>query len=225
MELAGSRQPHFLSSDMPLDSLYNQITEELPSITGWCSLEKAIALASAVVALRPTVVCELGIWGGKSAIPLALALQSLGDGKLIAVDPWKPSASVEGMEPVNAEWWGRADHEAVYQHFVGHVQRLKLSHLVHIRRDHSDAVTPEEQIGLLHLDGNHGPQALRDAKRFGPKVRLGGLLFADDLTWSGGHVSAAADHLKKIGFVELYRVKDENCEWGVFQRVKNRGKP
>ncbi len=203
---------------MTTDYLFSQIVDEHPYITGWCSINKAIALASTVVALRPELVYEIGVFGGASAIPIALALKYCNAGKLIAIDPWEKSASVENMEPVNAAWWGAVDHNDVLRKFEAHLQRLSLVPFVTIARTRSDDITPEE-ISLLHVDGNHGPQALKDAQRFGACVRVGGIAFLDDIGWSGGNVSKAVDHLLSIGFVKLYTAIDNNCEWGVFQRV------
>jgi hypothetical protein len=46
-------------------------------------------------------------------------------------------------------------------------------------------------------------------------VRVGGLLFADDLNWTGGGVLRAVAKLKTMGFIELYRLDTG----AMFQRV------
>ena len=40
-----------------------------------------------VLALRPAVVVEIGVWRGSSLLPMALALKELGRGQIVGVDP------------------------------------------------------------------------------------------------------------------------------------------
>ena len=63
---------------------------------GWCTLDKMNVLASLIVSTRPQVVVELGVWAGRSLIPMALALRYNKVGKAIAIDPWDSKASAEG---------------------------------------------------------------------------------------------------------------------------------
>ena len=78
-----------------------------------------------------------------------------------------------------------------------------------------DAVVPAV-IDMLHLDANHGPQAVEDVKRWAPSIREGGLLIINDLGWAGGHVQRARDVAIELGFVEQYPL-GTGC---VMQRVK-----
>lgn len=71
-----------------LRSLIVEVEDALSPGAGWCSLEKANALVALIVALRPCVVVELGVWMGGSAIPMALALRAVGSGQLVAIDAW-----------------------------------------------------------------------------------------------------------------------------------------
>jgi hypothetical protein len=200
-------------------ALYHQILHALPSITGWCTEQKALTLASIVVAARPERICEVGVFGGKSLIPMAMAAEAIHQGTVFAIDPWAKQASVDGMDPINADWWGRLDHEAIYQGFLSQLEAHKLKHRVDIQRVRSDDAFVPEQIGLLSIDGNHGQQAIKDAQRFGAKVALGGYCVCDDLEWTGGGPAAAVEELRKLGFTELYRVKTDVEHWGVYQRV------
>lgn len=190
-------------------NLFERISHELNTNVrhGWCSVAKAHTLAAAVLALRPDVSLEIGIWGGRSFIPMAMAHKEIGKGIVIGVDPWSPTASVEGqVHEADRKHWSSADHEGVYRDFMGHIERLGLGGCVRILRSKSDDVPPQEGIGLYHSDGNHGPQAIKDVERFAPKVRSGGLAFLDDLGWSGNYVLESSKKLLSFGFSELYKM-------------------
>lgn len=208
--------------------LLARITQVHAATTGWCPLRKAHDLAMAVLVLRPKVVVELGVWGGKSLLPMALACQSIGSGKVYAVDPWSAAASIENYDKPNVDWWGKQDHEAVYSAFVNSVRELALDTVVEIARVKSKNFSPKADIDLLHVDGNHSEVALADVNRFAPVVRIGGLVCMDDVGWSTGGVPTVAKavaKLLKLGFTELYRTKVEGeGEWAFFQRTHAAGR-
>lgn len=186
--------------------LAQTIERHLPEGGEWCDLEKANRLAALVVGLKPPLVLEIGVWQGGSAIPLALALKYNGTGKLIAVDSWSAQASIANEAPVNVEWWGKQDHNAAFKTFADRVARHELTGIVEIWRDRSDDVTPPRTIDLLHVDGSHTEQAVRDVARFGRAVRIGGIMILDDLDWAGGGVQRAHGLALQIGFIELYKL-------------------
>lgn len=187
-------------------NLFAQIESILPDLKGWCPPEKAQALAAMVVTLRPEVVVELGVWTGASLIPMALAVKQNGVGSVLGIDPWSSQASIEGqVKAEDQQFWSNASmHEVEFNRFMGNLDKYGLHDVVRIARKRSNDVVPPEKIGLLHIDGNHGPQAVMDVNRFAPKVVFGGLVVMDDLNWSGGFVGEAADALKNMGYKHLY---------------------
>lgn len=196
--------------------LFTRIETLLPELQGWCSQDKAAALAAAVLALRPKVAVEIGVFGGSSFLPTALAMEACDCGHLTGIDPWSPDASTDGYVGENEAFWRAVDHEAVMQKFLGHVRELGLEQRVTIERKRSDDARPPKVIDLLHVDGQHTDQAVRDVKRFASKVRVGGLVCMDDINWTGGGVARGVEALLKFGFVEIYRIG----EGAMFQRVK-----
>lgn len=194
--------------------LLRTIEEITPEGGDWCTVGKAHALAAMILANRPTVCVEIGVWRGGSAIPMALALQHVGDrGHLFAIDPWSVDASLDGEAKINQDWWGgvvgQSGHEESYRVFCGRIVKHNLQN-VRILRMRSDDVpvlslaTPQLPIDLLHIDGNHAAQAVRDVERFCPHVRQGGMLVMDDVQWISGHVQAGVEMAKAMGFVEMY---------------------
>lgn len=199
-----------------MTTLFRQIELLIPTLHGWGSVSKAQTMAAAVIALRPEVSLEIGVFGGRTLFPLALAHKEIGKGRVMAIDPWQREASAAGQTGEHQKWWGTvADHEMVYQDFMRHCRDLCVAHLVSVHRQVSDNVNPPAVIDVFSLDGNHGPQACKDVQRFCPNVRKGGLLFLDDLNWEGGAVAKAAEQAKSMGFVELYRLD----QGAVYQRV------
>lgn len=200
---------------MNTTDLFQRIAAAHPTIHGWCELDKAFALAAAVVTLRPKTIVEIGVYGGRSLIPMALAAEACGTGNVFAIDPWQAASSVEGMDQANSEWWSKLDHESIYKHFIGHVIEQKLVDRVTVWRMSSNNAPVPASIDLLHTDGNHGEQAYRDTVRFAPAVRVGGLCCMDDIAWTGGGVQRGVEFLLKHGFVELYKIGTG----AMFQRV------
>lgn len=200
----------------------------------WCSPEKAETLACMILALRPKTVVEIGIWRGGSFLPMALAMKELASDefprKIIGIDSWDPKTSEAGQDPINAEWWASADHETAYRFFRGRLEALKIPHVVlewpiggppeiceiwHCSSS-SPSLPTIPRIDLLHVDGNHAEQAVKDVKRFVPRVPVGGIVILDDIGWTGGHVGLAAQHLLDEGFLPLFDLAPGR----VFQRTQ-----
>lgn len=206
--------------DRRLRSLARDIEEVLFPGGDWCSLEKAHTLAAIIVALRPRVVVELGVWMGGSAIPMALALRAVGSGQLVAIDAWSVKMSVAGQEAeIHRTWWagmGESGHLRALETFLSRLRKhgIPPEHCT-VRRQRTDEALVPSSIDLLHHDANHGPQVVSDIERWAPAIRIGGILVLDDLDWAGGHVFRARDLAVELGFVELYAL-GTGC---VMQRV------
>jgi len=207
-----------------MTSLFQQIesTQKLP---GWCSLEKANALASMVVALRPAISIEAGIFGGRSFLPIALAHKYIGYGMAIGVEPWSKSAAVEGYSGINETWWGNINMEGLRAEFLNQIHLLAVNNVSRIIRKKFQEFIIPDGIGLFHLDSQHSDKTMDDVKRIVPKLLTGGILVLDDCHWiNDGNkpVNMAASWLLIHGFRELYRVfnKPEGPDdWAVFQKV------
>ncbi len=197
---------------------------ETQKISGWCSKQKQQALNAIVMATRPSISLEIGVWCGKSCIPIALAHKELNLGHVIAVDPWMGTASAEGqLHPADAEWWSdQSKHEWAYQQFCTHLYGFNVTKFVEVRRVSSSLCGAPDGIGLFHCDGNHGERAMQDVMANCPKVKLGGFVVLDDLNWTGGAVSRSVDWVEQNGFQRLYVVDDKETgnQWGVWQRIK-----
>lgn len=187
-------------------TVFETLAQIQPRIPGWCTKDKAEALAAMVIALRPQVSLEIGVWGGSSFIPLALAHKHIGYGTAIGIDPWTASESIRNEAPEHVAHWSRFNHDAVYQGFMNLITRLELGKFVQIIRKPSDQAQPPGSIDILHIDGNHQQQAVRDVMRYAPHVRKGGICVMDDLEWVRGNVKSAEKMLLGLGFRHLYHI-------------------
>jgi len=207
-----------------MTNLFLDIADVVPRLNGWCSVNKAQHLAAMVCALQPVTAVEIGVFGGKSLIPMAMAMKRIGKGMIIGIDPWDSQASAEGQTEEHRKWWGEVcNHELVYQAFMQAVHKTGTQNCVKIIRKRSDDVEPPPGVQLLHLDGNHGQQAYIDIRRFAPSVVVGGIVVLDDLGWSGGAVGQSEKHLLEHGFIMLsktYNKPKGDDDWASYQRVR-----
>jgi len=201
--------------------LFSLITSTIPTMDGWTTLPKACALASLTLALRPASAVEIGIWAGRSLLPIAMAMKHLGTGLITGIDPYSSQESAKGEFGENEKWWAAQDHKAIKEKFLHFVNRFGLgNHIKHIEKPSDEVDLTGYRIELLHVDGSHTDQAVRDAERFGALVPIGGIAVLDDLHWVGGGVLRAIDTLEDMGFVEVLRRTGDGDNWNIMQRAK-----
>lgn len=201
-----------------MDTLFHEITTALHEIQhGWTAPPKAHALAACVLALRPQISVEIGTWAGKGLVSLGMAHRAVKTGMVYGVDPYSAMASAEGQENDHKDWWGKLDHEWALQTCQQNIIRYGLQEYVTLIRSKSEDWTPPDGIGLLRVDGNHGPAVLKDIAIYAPRCAVGAFLFLDDLGWPGGAPQEAAAKLRESGWKELYTLDDGL----VFQKVNS----
>lgn len=199
-----------------MTELFLRIAEVQPKLPGWCTPEKSTILASIITCYRPALSVEIGIYGGSSFIPMAMAHKAVG-GMLVGIEPWDKKAAIEAQTTnEDRAWWDSQDLEGLCQKFLSTLHSLGLDECTKIYRQKSDNVDVPPQIGLLHIDGAHSDQAVRDTVRFGQHVLIGGFVVMDDEHWHGGGVHRAIARLQQMGFKRLYSLGSG----AVFQRVR-----
>ena len=188
----------------------------MSQLDGWCTESKAEKMIDLVLETEPDVIVEVGVFGGKSLLPMAVALDEIGKGIAYGIDPWTSTASAEGMDGVNEEWWGSLDHEAIYQRLLGKINQFKLNDRVELIRATSEDAPAIPNIDILHIDGNHSEKAAYfDATKWVPLVKPGGLVIFDDITW--GTTSKAVNWFdERCEKVALYR--ESGFDWGVWRK-------
>ena len=181
------------------------LTKVQPGLPGWCDPQKALTLASIVIARRPACSVEIGVYGGSSFIAIAAAHQFIGYGKAIGIDAWDNQVAVAAQtENESREWWANQDLEKIYQDLFALLDLHGMGNVAQLVRQQSNRVTPPNAIGLLHVDGGHNDQAVTDVARFAPRVEPGGFVVTDDTQWVGGGVQRAESMLLTMKFRKLY---------------------
>lgn len=193
-----------------------QAFETMERLHGWCSKEKAALLIDMILTCKPSIVVEIGVFGGKSLIPMAYALKALRKGTIYGIDPWSADKSAEGMDPVSKEWWSKVDHDHVLNTLLEEVYACELEDTVRLLRATSEDSPTIPNIGLLHIDGNHSEAtSYIDVTKWVPLVKPGGVIIFDDINWAT--TSAATTWLDKR-CTKIAEFQGENI-WGVW--IKN----
>lgn len=207
-------------------SLHHYITEIMPKMEGWCSPEKAEALARAVIDVQPVYAVEIGVFAGRSLLAIALAMRECGGSKVFGIDPWKSDESAKGWEgdKPNHDYWKKIDHADILRQARKSIQDQMLGSQVELIEATSkgsyefisSAVTDirahgEDLLGLLHIDGNHcEEQAVWDVDHYVPLVKPGGIIIFDDTNWST--TKKAQERLAEYGeFMFFVEKEGQQC--------------
>lgn len=203
-----------LHTDLKVESLKNKVLHALPYFEGWCTEEKALNFVELVLEVKPEVCVEIGVFGGRSLLPVALALKLLGKGIVIGIDPWNREECIKYYDPIKDEadlrWWSNLNFEYVYSDYQAMIKKLLVEkYCFTLRTTSEDAVSEIGVIDILHIDGNHSEIAsLQDVALYLPKVRAGGYIWMTDALW--GERRRAVEQLQK--FCDVVKViEGGNC--------------
>jgi|EP00966_Prymnesium_polylepis_P296827 hypothetical protein len=161
----------------------------------------------------PSLIVEVGVWKGRSAVYLADAMRRrVGGGALIAVDTWlgalefwTRSLTAGAPDPTRGLAF-KNGFPQVYFHFLANVVQAGLAPYVlpfpatsrlAISLLRSEGVLAD----LIHIDAGHSYlDAKEDIALWWPLVRPGGVMLGDDFrpSWSGV-VRAACEHAAEHG--------------------------
>jgi predicted O-methyltransferase YrrM len=184
-------------------------------IHGWCTVEKAKKLMSIITEMNPSLCVELGVFGGRSLLPIALAAKNA---RVIGIDAWSKPACLEGTnDKANADWWAQIDYDYFYKYTDDLMKSNGLS--VELLRKKSNEVShffEDESIDFLHQDSNHSEEiTCEEVELYWNKVCKGGIWVFDDINWKT--TKKAQELLIENGYEEIYT--PEKREWAVFRRL------
>lgn len=202
---------------MSHDLLNNRIAVAIPTIEGWCPIEKAQRMAKAIIETKCDLSVELGVFGGRGVISMAMAHNEIGNGISWGFDPWEKSASLDGdIGEEHVKWWTKLDHEAIYKKFVQSVLKhdvLERCRWTRIKSEQASKIFDDESIGVIHADSNHSEKVSSDeVLRWSPKIKHGGYWFADDIDWPT--TKLAQELLPKNGF----KLIENHVKWAVYKK-------
>ncbi|OGM22833.1 hypothetical protein A2961_01555 [Candidatus Woesebacteria bacterium RIFCSPLOWO2_01_FULL_39_21] len=193
-----------------------KIVESLP---GWCTPKKAQRLFDLVIESNSQITCELGVFGGRSFIPMALAHKQKGTGFALGIDAWRKEASLEGTNsPENNEYWSKINYIEVYRKCT-HAIRVNevddFCSLIRMRSQDAGFLIADNVIDILHQDSAHNIETITaELNLWVPKVKIGGYWVADDLLWEEAKKGYA-----KLPEFGLEMIEDHH-EWGIFKKTR-----
>lgn len=196
--------------------LKDKISTLIPAMHGWCTVEKAIEMAELVLQYKPRVIVQIGVFGGRSLIPQALALKENGFGKIYGIDPWKKEAALEGeLDEANAKWWAGIDMDNMLKVSTEAVWNNGLDAFAPIiRAKAQDVVELFPNIDILEIDGNHNEiSSCRDVEMWLPRVNGNGWIWFDDVDWPQTQkalsmMRAKCTEIKQVNNCKLFWKKD-----------------
>ena len=198
-----------------------RLTAILP---GWCTLQKAVDLAELVVAAKAQTVIEVGLFGGRSFFPMALALRDLGSGRAFGVEAYCNAVAVESpTSPENDEWWTQVDMPAIKRAFLAYLVEAGLEDyaaLIELPSDEAFSAFSmprfKGRVDLIHIDGSHAAdQAKRDIQNWSGLLRDSGILVVDDIGWESLQPGRAWLHQTHFVIREVF---DGGASYGVYQK-------
>jgi predicted O-methyltransferase YrrM len=165
------------------------------ALEGWCSRDKARALAMLVLRERPELCVEIGLYGGRSLMPCAAALRANGSGRIYGIECWSAAPAIEHpTSGDNDAWWQAVDFPRIKRAFFRFMVAQDLSAQICILQTSARrAAAAFDAIDFLHIDGGHSViGAAEDVLLYATKVRPGGIIVFDDTNWE---TTLPAQHL------------------------------
>lgn len=200
-------------------SIKKQAIALMKQVEGWCSEEKASVLVDLILRTKPDIIVEIGVWGGKSLLPMSYALQANRQGVIYGIDPWSNAASVEAVEnEINRAFWSYVDHEAIMRALIQKMVQFDLGDHIALIRSTSEDAPLIEDIDILHIDGNHSDKtSFIDVTKWVPLVKSGGWIIFDDMTWyeNGKYTTAHAVEWLDTHCFKFAEFSD-SCVWGIW---------
>jgi predicted O-methyltransferase YrrM len=164
----------------------DEIIARSASLPGWCSPEKASAIAQLVRSERPAVCVEVGIFGGRSVVPCAAILREIGEGVIYGIETWSPATATQYVTgKKNDEWWREVDFPKVKADFFKFlVENDLVTHVRIVEAPSAEVAHLFSDIDYLHIDGAHSIyNAAEDVVSYLKRVRSRGIIIMDDINW------------------------------------------
>ena len=159
---------------------------------GGCSVAKAAVLAELITTHGLDTAVEIGVYRGRSFIPLALAMRAQGHGRAFGVDPYAVEPAMQHddhgipLDVIHA-FVRDSDWDGIWQSVEEAIDREHVRDFAELLRTTSLNAASRfapGQLGLVHIDGNHDRDSVEsDISTWLPRIRPGGFLVLDDASW------------------------------------------
>lgn len=198
LDLAAQGDPR---AALPLTALA-ALVRVFRCVPGECDYTKLETLAAIFRWMPPGDIVEIGSLWGRSAVALAFLSQLYKVGSLACVDPWSSGEIHQEIPAVDAVFDDAPMDDifeafrvnlAPFQGIVNYLRAPSSEAVAYYSSTHS-VTTPDfgytsyaGEIALLHIDGNHSLEAVRqDIALWRGFVRPGGWIVIDDYCWPFG---------------------------------------
>jgi hypothetical protein len=179
--------------DPKVSEFLEEVVQSVPlDFGGGSGASKALVLADLIVSLRLRTFVEIGVYKGRSLLPIATMFRVLGEGTAIGIDPWSAQHALQhddhafDADSANA-WVEQQPWDETYQGVADRIELYGLSDHCQLIRMTSEEAAPQfadGSVDMVHIDGNHDRAAVeRDVELYLPKLKAGGVLVLDDATW------------------------------------------
>jgi hypothetical protein len=143
-------------------------------------------MAEHILETDAATLVELGVYGGRGTVAMALACRHKKSGVVYGVDTWSVESSLVGTHrPGDDAWWSAVDLERVYRRFLAALLELELTrYAIPLRMSSADAARLFDPgaVDVLHQDSNHSEKvSCAEVDLWWPLVRAGGYWFFDDV--------------------------------------------
>lgn len=162
---------------------------------GGSSITKALVVADLVLEHELGTYVEIGVYRGRSLLPVGAMFAALGRGTAVGIDPYSLTEAMqddldhfpeETARQVN-EFVRSQDWDAMHDDVVGLIGTLGCAEHCEIVRATSAAAVDrfeDGSIDVLHIDGNHDTEMVRaDVDAYRPKLAPGAFVVLDDASW------------------------------------------
>ena len=201
-----------------------RLLEQIPvDFGGGCSEYKAELMAGLVIEHGLRTAIDIGVYRGRSLLPLAAAFRSIGAGEVVGIDPYAAAAAVQSDDhTIGAalldEWAATQDWEALYRGVVDRLAGEGLARFGRVVREPAAAAARHfapATIDLVHIDGNHdADEVAADLRLYRPLVRPGGFIVLDDVSWASVRPVYDELSLRSTPIAEAHTERDD---FAVFQ--------
>ncbi len=191
----------------------------MKTLEGWCSEEKGAALVDLILRVKPEKIVEIGVFGGKSLIPMACALQANRKGKIYGIDPWDIQSSIEDVnDESNKHYWTIVDYQGILAGLLQRIEDYQLGDQIELIAKSSENADPIVDIDILHIDGNHSEKtSYFDVRKWVPLVKKGGWIIFDDMQW---HEQGKPTTLRATEWLDAHCKKlaefSDLATWGIW---------
>lgn len=174
-------------------------------------------MADLILKEKPNVVVEIGVFGGQSLIPMAMALKMNGAGRIYGIDPYN-LAVIKGQmsEMDDKEGWLKQDMGMVLTDTFRWLKELELQDyatLILCQSQNCSTLFPLNSIDILHIDGAHTEEGVMlDVNLYAKRVRPNGYIWMDDTHFPS----------LKPALSELSHFCDMVDDWGGYQLWRHR---